>query len=284
MLWSVTLTIQAGNPDSYIANPPESNFCKHLGYYFCVPLWGKRASNPARPKTAVRTSSKPGSPGPAPAFSRSEAPFGVNKLGQALKPKDFVPRADLMESNLSGIFLNRPVLSEANLGNATMRKIKMSHANLRRANLRGADLYAADLSHAILTEADLSGANLAAANLSRADLTRANLHGADLSGANCMGARLQEADLSDSILAEVDFPMAFFRKAMVLRANLHKANLCGAYLYEAQIENCDLREAVYDSTTIPPSREFDWGVAQRVSQKKTQTKKHHHLTHRQDNK
>jgi len=75
--------------------------------------------------------------------------------------------------------------------------------------------------------------------------------------------------------------MAFFRKATVLRANLHKANLCGAYLYEAQIENCDLRDAVYDSTTIPPSRNFEWQGAHRMDGRAAKKAHHgHHGRHR----
>jgi uncharacterized protein YjbI with pentapeptide repeats len=108
-------------------------------------------------------------------------------------------RADLHQTNLSGLPLSGRRLSRANLRGASLRK----------ADLRGADLSRADLSDADLSDADLQGA----------DLSEANLQEAELRGAKLCNAVLQDADLTGAV--------------GLLAERLAGAKVCGAQLPEA---------------------------------------------------
>jgi uncharacterized protein YjbI with pentapeptide repeats len=142
--------------------------------------------------------------------------------GLAMLPLGALRPFDLFRANLSGQWLVKEDLRNANLSRANLSGATLSDANLLRANLSGANLSDVNLSGAYLNPADLSDANLSGAdlrdaNLSGADLRRANLSGANLSGANLRDANQlgHYADLSDANLSS----------ANLRRANLSNANL-----------------------------------------------------------
>jgi uncharacterized protein YjbI with pentapeptide repeats len=150
---------------------------------------------------------------------------------------------DLYHANLSGQWLVRDDLREANLSSANLRDAHLngadlSGATLTVANLSGATLIRANLSGAILSKADLSGATLGRTNLSGAFLTGANLSRAILSAANLSGADLGYADLSGAKLSN---------------ANLSGAELSGANLSGAtNLTQEQLDEACGDANTKLP--------------------------------
>ena len=92
-------------------------------------------------------------------------------------------RADLSETDLSGVNLGEVNLRGADLSRANLVKAKLGEVNLSGANLRGADLSLAELCGANLRETNLRGADLREANLIVANLSEVNLRRADLSGA-----------------------------------------------------------------------------------------------------
>lgn len=97
--------------------------------------------------------------------------------------------------NLSGVSLERAVLTEVTLQHAMLRRANMDSTTVARANLCGANLWRANL-----RQADLSLANLRGALLAGADLRGANLYGVDLSEANLEGVRLDGATISANVL------------------------------------------------------------------------------------
>lgn len=127
-------------------------------------------------------------------------------------------------------------------------------ANLRHRNLRYANLSGTFLVKADIRDADLKGADLREANLVGADLRRANLEGADLRGAKFLKylkthepskvfyrgegiikadlnlAKLQNANLQDVDLGWIDLKEADLRGANLKGANLRGTNLQGADL------------------------------------------------------
>jgi len=102
---------------------------------------------------------------------------------------------DLRGRNLSGFFLVRKQLQEAQLSGARLDESVLTGSNLTGAALVGARLRAAVLDdarlvEAVLSRADLEGAYLRGATLRDADLSAADLRGADMSGATLRGAAL----------------------------------------------------------------------------------------------
>jgi len=134
-------------------------------------------------------------------------------------------RADLSDTDLSEVYLNREKLQYANL----------SGANLNGAHLSGTNLTGADLCGAKLDRADLSGANLRMATLNGALLVHADLLQADL-----FHARLIEADLFHADLTKADLKSADLMHAELPYADLTKADLCGANLTNANLSNAVL--------------------------------------------
>jgi hypothetical protein len=150
---------------------------------------------------------------------------------------------DLFHANLSGQWLLRDDLRNANLGSANL-----SGANLSGANLGGANLLSANLSGAALIRANLSGANLGAANLSGATLGRANLSGALLTSANLSGANLSAANLTDADLDSADLSGAKLNVANLSGAHLDRANLSDV----KNLEQTQLDAACGDAATKLP--------------------------------
>jgi uncharacterized protein YjbI with pentapeptide repeats len=99
-----------------------------------------------------------------------------------------IPKAYLVNANLSGAFLDDAILNDAILVNA---------------DLSGADLSNAKLNSAKLQIAKLNGANLSGTDLSGADLTIADLSDANLSGADLGGAKITQAQLDKACGTDV---------------------------------------------------------------------------------
>ncbi|HLA37492.1 MAG TPA: pentapeptide repeat-containing protein [Candidatus Brocadiales bacterium] len=140
-----------------------------------------------------------------------------------------IGRLQLEAIDLSGTYLRKANLSDANLQRAAL-----SNAYLGEVNLSGANLQGADLSGANLRDANLSGANLRYTNLSGAYLGNANLSDANLFAANLSGANLRHTNLSDANLLGADLS----------GANLFVANLSDANLQGASLSGADLRDAI----------------------------------------
>jgi uncharacterized protein YjbI with pentapeptide repeats len=146
---------------------------------------------------------------------------------------------------LSGAYLKRAKLVEANLSGADLKEANLEGAYLLGANLEatclsGAYLSGANLEWANLSEANLLGANLKGANLQRANLSGANLEGANLSGAYLLGAYLKGANLERANLSGAYLLGAYLEGANLQRANLQRANLWGADLREDNLEWANL--------------------------------------------
>jgi uncharacterized protein YjbI with pentapeptide repeats len=151
---------------------------------------------------------------------------------------------DLYHANLSGQWLARNDLRNANLSLANLSGAVLFDANLSGADLSAANLIGADLSEADLRDANLSVAKLKDATLREADLSKANLIGADLNGANLSVAKLSDADLTNAYLSGADLSLANLRGAdLSEHAPLSGANLSGADLSEADLSDANLSGA-----------------------------------------
>lgn len=104
---------------------------------------------------------------------------------QAIRIGLQAPGADLHESSMAQMRLDRANLQGANLSGSIMQLVNLHEANLMLSNLERVHLHAANL----------QGANLMLANLRKANLLDANLSGANLRGANLEGAILIKAKL-----------------------------------------------------------------------------------------
>jgi len=150
---------------------------------------------------------------------------------------------DLRWADLSGVVLNKAILSETNLFNvdlsgAILNDVDFEKANLCFANLSGANLRGAHFDKAYLPSVILSGANLEKAYfgeiyLNGAILRRANLRGTDLRGTDLSGA-----DLSG--------------------ANLSGADLSGANLSGADLSGANLKGAKYNTKAISTKEPTQW--------------------------
>lgn len=158
----------------------------------------------------------------------------VNLSGADIRNSDLMG-VMLQKANLSGCFLNPAHLYHANLIQADMTRALLNGASLRGANLTGADLSGADLDRAILSDANLTGAKLAGANLSRANLTGANLTDADLTGAD-----LSRATFTRTSLVNANFDGADFYEAALHNPDLSGARFGGSIMGYTVFLNCDL--------------------------------------------
>jgi hypothetical protein len=113
------------------------------------------------------------------------------------------PEMALSRGDLTGAWLRKTVLDNANLSGAKLDRATLTGANLSWSNLTGAWFTKAVLSDAVLTGAQLSQAwleraNLAGAGLGLATLRNVTLTGADLTGANLTGSRLSPSQLTET--------------------------------------------------------------------------------------
>jgi hypothetical protein len=127
-----------------------------------------------------------------------------------------------IKPDLSGAYLRRMVLIEANLNETDLTEADLIDADLNRTHLVGADLKGARLSAANLIQTDFSGANLRGTNLRGTNLSFTNLW-----WATCSAANLRGAILTGAIFAEV---------------NLAGADVSNCFMYETEIGNVDLSQ------------------------------------------
>jgi uncharacterized protein YjbI with pentapeptide repeats len=149
----------------------------------------------------------------------------------------------LAGATLTGVHLERSLLSGSNLEGADLFKAHLGAADLEGANLRGAGLLLASLNDTVLWGANLEGARLYGANLEGAALKGANLKDAGLTGAS-----LKDAGLHGAVLSGADLTGANLEGAGLEGANLEGANLQGANLRGAVLLN-----ALYDDATSWPN-------------------------------
>jgi len=124
-----------------------------------------------------------------------------------------IRNADLSDTDLKGVILNRALLSGAKFSGADLK-----HAILHGANLRDADLSGAVLEDALLTASNFRGAilhstiltysDLSDTTLSGADLTYAKLFFANLTRATVDGATLDRAEMANTTIGDVDLSQA----------------------------------------------------------------------------
>ncbi|MBV9388478.1 MAG: pentapeptide repeat-containing protein [Chroococcidiopsidaceae cyanobacterium CP_BM_ER_R8_30] len=144
-----------------------------------------------------------------------------------------MPAANLTQSDLSHVLMQR-----TNLVLATLNRANLSAASLTGANLSSTKLMEANLHAAVLADASLTGANLAAA-----DLSLANLSGARLGQVSALGTKMQSADLSQSDWRGSDLSQADLSHANLSDANFSNTRLTGADFHNAQMTNVNLRNA-----------------------------------------
>lgn len=111
---------------------------------------------------------------------------------QAVRVGLQAPGADLHDSSMGQMRLDKANLQGANLSGSIMQLANLKEANLMMSNLEGAHLHAANLQ-----KANMMLANLKKANFLDADLSGANLRGANLQGAILIQAKLAGATWTD---------------------------------------------------------------------------------------
>lgn len=173
--------------------------------------------------------------------------------------------AQLAWINLSGAFLSRidlqdADLSYANFGATNLSDAVLSRANLERASLTEADLRGADLSLCSMNETDLTGAVLEGAVLSGATMVEANLskiqgervalNGVNLERATMVESNLSFANLERATLTGANLGWANLNKVNLEKANLSEANLSGASLDDARLNGANMAGAFLFGTRV----------------------------------
>jgi uncharacterized protein YjbI with pentapeptide repeats len=175
-------------------------------------------------------------------------------------------RAQDERLDLSGIRLEKAVLTEARLGGAVL-----SEAQLAGADLSGAQLAGVDLFEAHLEGADLSGAQLMWADLGRAQLAKASLSGAYLEGSVLSGAYLEKASLFRAQLEGADLSGAQLAGVDLCEVHMDKVSLGWArlkgtkFLTTGQLKAANTLEGctLPDGTRLPERKKYgdpepDW--------------------------
>ncbi len=162
--------------------------------------------------------------------------------------------------DLSGIYLVKTNLNQANFYKTNLQDANLSEAHLRdtifkESNLSGADLSDTNLSDADLSCADMRKTNLSGASLFRVNLRQSNLSEAKLDKASIVEAHLEQIDLSYAEVNEVDFFAIELSEANLLacnfsgstffvtnlsRSNLSMTKLWGVELFESNLTDADL--------------------------------------------
>jgi uncharacterized protein YjbI with pentapeptide repeats len=169
-------------------------------------------------------------------------------------------RADFGGMDLYGAYLNRALLTEANLDGANLEEANLvaahgRHATLKGSRLRHAKLYKADLSYADLSGAYLAGAEMRAINLTGADLRGANLMGAQLQGADLTearldGARLDAAELFKTNLSRASLRSTHLQMARLIDVDVSGASLAGSNVYGIAVWNLTINDATDESNLV----------------------------------
>jgi uncharacterized protein YjbI with pentapeptide repeats len=145
--------------------------------------------------------------------------------------------------DLAGAHIPKAILINVNLTGADLVDANLSGANLSGADLTGANLPRAKLTITYSRGANLTGAELGGADLASANLRGANLSGADLSAANLTGAGLTDAKLTGANLWYASLNLVDLTHVDLTRANLTKASLSGAILSDADLTRADFSDA-----------------------------------------
>lgn len=148
---------------------------------------------------------------------------------------------ELMNTNLSAVYLAR---------------LNLYMADFSYANLRGAFFQETDLKEAYFIESDLTEANLTEANLEEAVCTNASFKKAKLYGANLQGAKLDGANLKGAELQGIkpegskEIPSANLQGASLIGSNLEGANLKGTNLEFADLSKANIKGADLSGTNV----------------------------------
>jgi len=169
---------------------------------------------------------------------------------------------DLRGRDLRGAWLERAVLTRADLTGAQLQRANLGLAQLKGvwldraqlqgtilvgAQLQGASLERANLDGASLEMAQLQGAYLGVAELQGALLAHAHLQGADLHSAELQGASLISAQLQGASLQNAKLQGAFLGYARLQGASLQGAQLQGAWLGHASLWRAQLKRSVFEN-------------------------------------
>ena len=167
---------------------------------------------------------------------------------------------DLAGANLQGADLWRAACEKTNLSGSDLRRARLTGAWLKRCQLDEADLGGADLSSARLQRSSLRSASLIECNLDRALLDGADLTGAELRGASLKWARFDSDTLWPDgfehgacgavgpgvVLRELRFPDGL----LLERVDLSNSELGGSTLTKAMLAEACLREAHLDDVSM----------------------------------
>lgn len=148
--------------------------------------------------------------------------------------KNIETRIDLIESDLSGFYLNKADLSKANLTDANL-----TSTNLQLANLRSANLHRVNLEGTILDGADLRESLLWGANFFFTDLEYANLGLAEIGDVVFIDTDLSEA-IGLETLRHVYSSYIDTRTLKRFKGTLPLVFLCGCGLSDWEIESAKL--------------------------------------------
>lgn len=138
--------------------------------------------------------------------------------------------ANLSYANLSLTHIKLSYPTEAQKKNIAVRlnRANLSESNLTGVDLAGAILNQANFSNANLTEANLLGTKSRNTNFTNCDLTLVELFLTDLGGANLFQANLTRAKLSFANLAEADFTESNLCGTDLRCARIYRTVFCGA--------------------------------------------------------
>lgn len=174
------------------------------------------------------------------------------------------PDARLPEVDLAGLDITDSDFSGAFLPRSILTGVKLARSNLQDANISGADGSGGDLSFIDARRLSASGTRFAQANLSHADLSGATVsfasfQRADLSCANLRGASASSADFTEAQLSYgEDFsrhldrfgPSPAVGTTRCSRLNSNGANLSDANLLGATFDNAVLVGTKFDGATL----------------------------------
>ena len=146
-----------------------------------------------------------------------------------------------------GVKGRRADLSNTDLRGVCLEKVNLQHVILRDADLRNANLEGANLREADLANANLDGANLKNANLREADFSGSRMLGADISNANLRDAFMRNACLRNANLSNTNLKYADISLASLMGAKIKNAKFRGADLYGANLPNGMFQITFYGS-------------------------------------
>ncbi|MGK7895930.1 MAG: pentapeptide repeat-containing protein [Xenococcus sp. (in: cyanobacteria)] len=130
-------------------------------------------------------------------------------------------RLELCQASLNGVKLDKILLDNSILIQASLNNSNLSCSSLIGVNLTLADLELANLSYVNFKQAYLIEANLRRSNLEQAYFQGANLQEADLRGANLLNASFAGADLRGAKFSPAYSYNVYYDKQTVFDANFN---------------------------------------------------------------